>query len=77
MRAQTMCTVRRAKRIIASLWGFGVLYCCPWLLLTKTQPIVFSDGTSIDKCTFKLDRHYYVTIYMADLVSKMCFTDSQ
>ena len=37
MRAQTMCTVSRAKRIIVALWLFGVLYCAPWLALVTTR----------------------------------------
>jgi len=37
MRAQTMCTVRRAKRIIVVLWTFGVTYCAPWLGLTTIR----------------------------------------
>lgn len=31
MKAQTMCTVSRAKRIIVILWIFTILYCSPWL----------------------------------------------
>ena len=34
MRAQTMCTVSRAKHIIAGLWIFTIIYCAPWLGLT-------------------------------------------
>ena len=34
MRAQTMCTVSRAKHIIAGLWIFTIFYCAPWLGLT-------------------------------------------
>jgi len=37
MRAQTMCTVSRAKRIIVALWIFGVVYCAPWLGLSTTK----------------------------------------
>ena len=68
MRAQTICTVRRAKRIIAALWVFGICYCVPWLFLTTTKPRHFRDGTNIESCTFKLDRKHYVTYYMADLM---------
>lgn len=68
MRAQTMCTVRRAKRIIAVLWVFGICYCVPWLFLTTTRYITFRDGSLIETCTFKLDRRHYVTYYMADLM---------
>ena len=68
MRAQTMCTVRRAKRIILGLWTFGICYCAPWLALTVTKPRYFKGGLSIQMCTFKLQRPHYVTYYMADLV---------
>ena len=68
MRAHAMCTVRRAKRIIAAVWTFGVFYCTPWLALTTTRTKEFADGTHIETCTFKLDRHHYVTYYMADLI---------
>ena len=68
MRAHTLCTVKRAKRIIAGLWIFGICYCTPWLALTTTKPRSFRDGTTIESCTFKLDRSNYVTYYMADLV---------
>lgn len=68
MRAQAMCTVRRAKRIIAGLWVFGTVYCAPWLALTVIKKKRFSDGTEISQCTFKLERSSYVTIYIADLL---------
>jgi len=42
MRAQTMCTVSRAKRIIIVLWLFGVLYCAPWLGLVNTRYIALA-----------------------------------
>ncbi|XP_005106515.1 thyrotropin-releasing hormone receptor-like, partial [Aplysia californica] len=34
IRAQTLCTLTRAKRIVGGLWVFTVLYCTPWLGLT-------------------------------------------
>ncbi|KAK6981895.1 thyrotropin-releasing hormone receptor [Biomphalaria glabrata] len=34
MKAQTTCTVSRAKKIIVILWVFTLLYCSPWLGLT-------------------------------------------
>ena len=68
MKAQTMCTVSRAKRIICCLWVFGVLYCSPWLGLTVTERRRYRDGSEIDTCTFKLERSSYLIIYMADLV---------
>ncbi|XP_074645386.1 thyrotropin-releasing hormone receptor-like [Tubulanus polymorphus] len=68
MKAQTMCTVKRAKRIIACLWIFGLLYNAAWLGLTTIEHREYPDGQIIDICTFKLHREDYTTIYMADLV---------
>ncbi|ELT88781.1 hypothetical protein CAPTEDRAFT_90908 [Capitella teleta] len=68
MKAQTICTVSRAKRIIVALWVFGICYCCPWLFLLHTNIKTFSDGTVIKKCGFKLARHKYLIYYMADLI---------
>jgi len=70
MKAQTMCTIRRAKRIIAGLWLTGIVYCSPWLYLTKTETIHFTDDPQtpdIWRCGFRLDRHQYRAYYMADL----------
>ena len=68
MKAQTMCTVKRAKRIIAGLWLFGICYCGPWLGLITTNTKTYSDGTTIEMCAFKLKRSNYYIYYMADLV---------
>jgi thyrotropin-releasing hormone receptor len=68
MKAQTICTVKRAKRIISALWSFGICYNAPWLALTKilTQKLV--DGTTADYCTFKLTRSSYIWVFMADFI---------
>ena len=68
MRAQTMCTVKRAKRIIFVLWTVGILYCLPWLGLITVRKETYKGGLSIEKCDFKLERKSYLTYYMADLV---------
>ena len=68
MRAQTMCTVKRAKRIICGLWVFGLCYCAPWLFLTTIRNRTYQGGMYINECTFKLPRKFYLTYYMADLV---------
>jgi len=68
MKAQTMCTIWRAKRIIAGLWVFGLVYCGPWLGLVTTLTRTYVDGTTIQQCSFALKRSHYLTYYMADLV---------
>ncbi|KAL8568621.1 hypothetical protein ACOMHN_063693 [Nucella lapillus] len=68
MKAQTMCTVSRAKRITGGLWLFTVLYCSPWLGLTNLRVQGLSDGSYITKCHFRLARSSYLVLYMFDLV---------
>lgn len=68
MRAHTICTISRAKRIIAGLWIAGLTYSAPWLALTTTYPRRFTDGSSIEYCTFRLPRHDYMIYYLADLI---------
>ena len=68
LKAQSICTVERATRIIAGLWLFGCVYCAPWLLLASTSTRALVSGSSIDVCGFTLNRERYRTFYMADLV---------
>lgn len=63
MRAQRMCTIRRAKKIICGIWLFSILYCSPWLGLT----IIKKHG-NLNSCTFRLKRQQYNVIYLADLI---------
>lgn len=67
LRSQTMCTVKRAKRIIAGIWIFGILYCSPWLGLT----VLLQDRrgkTVVDICRVRLKREQYAAYYMTDLI---------
>lgn len=64
IRAQTICTVRRAKRIIAGLWIFGILYCSPWLGLTHLRA---GKKPGIVQCVNRLGRREYMVYYLADL----------
>nr|XP_033797184.1 thyrotropin-releasing hormone receptor-like [Geotrypetes seraphini] len=62
MRAQTMCTVSRAKRIIAVVWIFTSIYCMLWFFLvdinvTKRQQV---------ECGYKVSRNLYLPIYLVD-----------
>ena len=68
MKAQAICTIQRAKRIILALWIFGTIYCAPWLVLTTTVTRQFADGSTVESCTYRLGRQHYLTFYMADLV---------
>lgn len=68
MRAQKVCTVHRAKRIIMGVWIFAFIYCSPWLFLTKTEVIYYKGYQDIETCTFALSRQYYKVYFFADLI---------
>jgi thyrotropin-releasing hormone receptor len=66
MKAQRMCTVQRAKRIIIAIWIFTTLYCAPWLGLT----VVVSDPrTQVATCAHRLEREKYLAYYLTDLIA--------
>ncbi|NXI84446.1 TRFR protein, partial [Rhipidura dahli] len=65
IRAQLLCTVSRAKRIIASLWLFTSLYCLMWFFLVDTTQITFSDGAQVI-CGYRVSRSLYMPIYFLD-----------
>ncbi|XP_076849748.1 thyrotropin releasing hormone receptor 2 [Brachyhypopomus gauderio] len=62
MRAQTMCTVSRAQRIIAGVWAFTCVYCMLWLFLVDIQ--VDKDGRV--QCGYRVSRDLYLPIYLID-----------
>ncbi|KAI1309464.1 Thyrotropin-releasing hormone receptor [Halotydeus destructor] len=66
--AQKVCTVHRAKNIITGVWIFSVIYCSPWLFLTKTEAVFYKGRTDIETCTFALSRQFYRGYFFADLL---------
>lgn len=62
MRAQTVCTVSRAKRIIAGVWSLTCVYCLQWFFLVDMQ--VGADGTL--QCGYKVSRSLYLPVYLID-----------
>ncbi|RUS72732.1 hypothetical protein EGW08_019499 [Elysia chlorotica] len=68
MRAQTMCTVSRAKHIIAGLWVFTILYCAPWLGLTEIVEHQMQGGAPLKRCQYRFARSSYMVLYMVDLI---------
>lgn len=71
MKAQTMCTVKRAKKIILAVWFFALCYCCPWLFfLTTTKPIHYRgyEHRYIETCTYSLHRSFYMRFFFADII---------
>lgn len=67
LKSQTMCTVKRAKRIIVGIWIFSILYCSPWLGLTHLKQVRRHD-TVVDYCVVRLKRKQYLVYYLADLI---------
>ncbi|XP_063765816.1 thyrotropin releasing hormone receptor 2 [Eleginops maclovinus] len=62
IKAQTMCTVSRAKRIMAGVWIFTCIYCMLWFFLVDIQ--VNQDGHV--QCGYKVKRELYLPIYLID-----------
>ncbi|XP_042858366.1 thyrotropin-releasing hormone receptor-like [Penaeus japonicus] len=68
MKAQTVCTVERAKKITLLVWLFAVCYCAPWLFLTQVVPLKYAVDYPTQECTFKLSRDQYLYYYFLDFV---------
>ncbi|XP_048371272.1 thyrotropin-releasing hormone receptor-like [Sphaerodactylus townsendi] len=62
MKAQTMCTVSRAKRIIAFIWGLTAVYCLLWFFLVD---INVGKNQQVE-CGYKVSRNLYLPIYLLD-----------
>ncbi|XP_062398167.1 thyrotropin-releasing hormone receptor-like [Sardina pilchardus] len=66
MRAQVLCTVARAKRIIAAVWLLTALYCTMWFFLVDVQETRYADGVQV-ACGYRVSRNLYTPIYFLDL----------
>ncbi|KAJ3596522.1 hypothetical protein NHX12_002929 [Muraenolepis orangiensis] len=62
MRAKTVCTVSRAKRIIAGVWVFTCVYCMLWFFLLDIKVV---QGGHV-QCGYKVKRELYLPIYLID-----------
>ncbi|VDP91003.1 unnamed protein product [Echinostoma caproni] len=70
IRAQYICTVNRAVRIISGIWIFSSLYNMPWLFMTSTI-VIPSGNPSVppyEKCTFRFPHTAYQVVYTADFI---------
>ncbi|XP_075213821.1 thyrotropin-releasing hormone receptor-like [Lycorma delicatula] len=68
MKAQKVCTLKRAKRIIGITWLVAALYCSPWLVLATTKPLHYKGFEGLKKCDFTLPRNQYLIYFFTDLV---------
>lgn len=65
IKAQFICTVSRAKRIIACVWIFTSLYCIMWFFLVDTNETFYADGVVVS-CGYRVSRNLYMPIYFLD-----------
>lgn len=65
IKAQMICTVSRAKRIIAAVWVFTSLYCIMWFFLVDTNKTVYTNGVVVT-CGYRVSRNFYMPIYFLD-----------
>lgn len=65
IKAQFICTVSRAKRIIAGVWLFTSLYCIMWFFLVDTDETVYTNGVVVT-CGYRVSRSLYMPIYFLD-----------
>ncbi|KAM3617829.1 uncharacterized protein V6R79_011686 [Siganus canaliculatus] len=65
IKAQFICTVSRAKRIIAGVWIFTSLYCIMWFFLVDTDETVYTNGVVVT-CGYRVSRSLYMPIYFLD-----------
>lgn len=65
IKAQSLCTYARAKRIILAVWLFTSLYCVMWFYLSDTQELVYGEVTVVT-CAYRVSRELYLPIYFFD-----------
>lgn len=65
IKAQFICTVSRAKRIIAGIWIFTSLYCTMWFFLADTEETIYTNGVVVT-CAYRVSRSLYMPIYFLD-----------
>ncbi|XP_039974026.1 thyrotropin-releasing hormone receptor [Xiphias gladius] len=65
IRAQFLCTLSRAKKIIMLVWALTSVYCVMWLFLSDTKKLVY-DNAVLLSCAYKVSRSHYLPIYFTD-----------
>ncbi|KAM8869573.1 thyrotropin-releasing hormone receptor [Spinachia spinachia] len=65
IKAQFLCTLSRAKRIIILVWTLTSLYCVMWLFLSDTKTSAY-DNVVLLSCAYKVSRSHYLPIYFTD-----------
>ncbi|XP_058502813.1 thyrotropin-releasing hormone receptor isoform X1 [Solea solea] len=65
IKAQFLCTLSRAKKIILLVWALTSVYCVMWLFLSDTKELVY-DNAVLLSCAYKVSRSHYLPIYFTD-----------
>ncbi|XP_034031263.1 thyrotropin-releasing hormone receptor [Thalassophryne amazonica] len=65
IKAQFLCTLSRAKKIILLVWALTSVYCVMWLFLSDTTKQVYDNAVMLS-CGYKVSRSYYLPIYFTD-----------
>lgn len=65
IKAQFICTISRAKKIIMLVWALTSVYCVMWLFLSDTKKLVY-DNVVLLSCAYKVSRNHYLPIYFTD-----------
>ncbi|XP_037549104.1 thyrotropin-releasing hormone receptor b [Nematolebias whitei] len=65
IRAQFLCTLSRAKKIILCVWTFTSVYCVMWFYLSDLQELVYDD-TTVLSCGYRVSRKFYLPVYFLD-----------
>ncbi|XP_070822822.1 thyrotropin-releasing hormone receptor [Chaetodon trifascialis] len=65
IKAQFLCTLSRAKKIIMLVWALTSVYCVMWLFLSDTKKLVY-DNVVLLSCAYKVSRSHYLPIYFTD-----------
>lgn len=65
IKAQFLCTLSRAKKIILFVWLFTSLYCVMWFYLSDIQELVY-DNITIITCGYRIPRRFYLPVYFFD-----------
>ncbi|KAG8004862.1 Thyrotropin-releasing hormone receptor [Nibea albiflora] len=66
IKAQFLCTLSRAKKIILFVWAFTSLYCVMWFYLSDIQELVYDNNVTIITCGYRVPRKFYLPIYFFD-----------
>ncbi|KAL0962613.1 hypothetical protein UPYG_G00342650 [Umbra pygmaea] len=66
IKAQFLCTLSRAKKIILFVWVFTLLYSVMWFYLSDIKEEVYDNGVTIVTCSYKVSRQLYLPIYFLD-----------